>query len=417
MSHKAEILAVGTEVLMGEVVNSDAAEVARALSSLGIDVCWHSVVGDNPERLRASIEAAKGRADILIPTGGLGPTYDDLTKETLAESFGLPLVFHPEEERKIRACLAAIGRPFTENNLRQAWLPEGCTPFFNYNGTAPGCGFTAQGVHAAMLPGPPKELRKMIETGLIPWLSQFAEGQLLSHDIRVFGLGESVVEARLHDRMESLTNPTLATYAADGEVRLRLTAKASEPAAAEALCAPVLREVLETLGDLVYAVDEPSLEAVCLRLLTEKGLTFAAAESCTGGLIAKRITDLPGASAVFLGGVVSYTNGVKAKVLGVPEETLEKHGAVSRETALAMAAGVRKLTGADLAVSVTGLCGPTGDDRGTPVGTGYVGFSAKDCLVCRPIMMGTDREMGRTRAANHAFDLLRRWLTGTLRDT
>ena len=417
MSHKAEILAIGTEVLMGEVINSDAAEVARALSTLGIDVCWHSVVGDNPRRLRQAIEIAKGRADVLITTGGLGPTYDDLSKEALAECFGLPLVFHPEEEEKIRADLAAIGRPFTENNLRQAWLPQGCTPFYNYNGTAPGCGFTAQGVRVAMLPGPPRELRRMIETGLLPWLGGFAEGMLLSHDIRVFGLGESVVESRLHDRMEALTNPTLATYASDGEVRLRLTAKAADRAAAEALCAPVLREVREALGDLVYAVDEPSLEAVCLRLLTERGLTFAAAESCTGGLIAKRITDLPGASAVFLGGVVSYTNGVKARVLGVPEETLEKFGAVSRETALAMADGVRKLTGADLAVSVTGLCGPAGDDRDTPVGTGFVGFAAPDRLVCRPIHMGNDRAMGRIRASSNAFDMLRRWLTGTLRDS
>ena len=417
MSHRAEILAIGTEVLLGEVVNSDAAEVARALSGLGIDVCWHSVVGDNPERLRQAIAVAKGRADVLITTGGLGPTYDDLSKETLAECFGLPLVFHPEEERKIREYLAAIGRAFTENNLRQAWLPEGCTPFANFNGTAPGCGFTAQGVHVAMLPGPPRELRKMIETGLIPWLKQISEGLLLSHDIRVFGLGESGVEAMLHDRMEALKNPTLATYAGSGEVRLRLTAKAADRAAAEALCAPVLREVQEALGDLVYAVDEPSLEAVSLRLLTERGLTFASAESCTGGLIAKRITDLPGASAVFLGGVVSYTNGVKAKVLGVPEETLEKYGAVSRETALAMAEGVRKLTGADMAVSVTGICGPASDERSTPVGTGFVGFSARDRLVCRPIQMGKERDLGRIRAAGNAFDMLRRYLTGTLKDS
>lgn len=416
MSHKAEILAVGTEVLLGEVVNSDAAEVARALSSLGIDVCWHSAVGDNPARLREAVEIARARADILITTGGLGPTYDDLTKETLAECFGLPLVFHPQEAEKIRAHFAASGREMTENNLRQAWLPRGCTPFYNYNGTAPGCGFTAGGVHTAMLPGPPGELKRMVETGLLPWLRQFGEGTLQTHDIRIFGLGESGVEARLHDRMTALTNPTLATYVANGEVRLRLAAKAADKEAAEALAAPVLREVLAELGDLVYAVDEPSLEAVCLRLLTERGLTFAAAESCTGGLIAKRITDLPGASSVFLGGVVSYTNGVKAKVLGVPEETLAAHGAVSRETALAMAAGVRRLTGSDLALSVTGICGPASDERDTPVGTGFVGLAAPDCLVCRPIQMGRERERGRMLAASHAFDLLRRWLTGSLGD-
>ena len=417
MSRKAEILAVGTEILLGDIINSDAAFVSRALSSLGIDVCWHSVVGDNPDRLREAMEVAKGRADVLITTGGLGPTYDDLTKETLASCFGLPLVFHPEEAEKIRSFFASIGREMTENNLRQAWLPEGCTPFFNHNGTAPGCGFAAKGMLAAMLPGPPRELKKMIETGLIPWLKQFGEGVLLSHDIRIFGLGESAVESLLHDRMEALTNPTLAPYAGTGEVRLRVSAKASGIAEAEALAAPVIREVRETLGDLVYAVDEPSLEAVCLRLLAERGLTFSAAESCTGGLIAKRITDLPGASAVFLGGVVSYTNGVKERLLGVPSEVLEKFGAVSRETALAMAAGVRDRTGADLAVSVTGICGPGTDERGTPVGTGFVGFASPDRLVCRPIQMGSDRERGRVVAASHAFDLLRRWLTDTLRDS
>ena len=417
MSHKAEILAVGTEILLGDIVNSDAAEVSRALSSLGIDVCWHSVVGDNPARLREAVEIAGTRADVLITTGGLGPTYDDLTKETLASCFGLPLVYHPAEEENIRAFFASIGKEMPENNLRQAWLPEGCTPFFNHNGTAPGCGFTARGVRVAMLPGPPRELKKMVETGLIPWLKTFGEGVLLSHDIRIFGLGESAVEALLHDRMEALVNPTLAPYAGTGEVRLRVSAKAADEAEAEALAQPVIREVRETLGDLVYAVDEPSIEAVCLRLLTERGLTFAAAESCTGGLIAKRITDLPGASAVFLGGVVSYTNTVKARILGVPEEVLERYGAVSRETALAMAEGVRERTGADLAVSVTGICGPGTDERNTPVGTGFVGFSGPDVAVCRPIRMGSDRERGRVVAATHAFDLLRRWLTGTLRES
>ena len=257
----------------------------------------------------------------------------------------------------------------------------------------------------------------MVETGLLPWLKQFSEGVLLSHDIRIFGLGESAVESMLHDRMERLINPTLAPYAGTGEVRLRVSAKAAAEAEAEALAAPVILEVREALGDLVYAVDEPSLEAVCLRLLTERGLTFASAESCTGGLIAKRITELPGASAVFPGGVVSYTNTVKERILGVPSDVLDRFGAVSRETALAMAAGVRERTGADLAVSVTGICGPGTDERNTPVGTGYVGFAGPDRLVCRPIQMGADRERGRVVAASHAFDLLRRWLTGTLRET
>ena len=221
--------------------------------------------------------------------------------------------------------------------------------------------------------------------------------------------------ARVHDYMEALTNPTLAPYAGTAEVRLRVTAKARDAASAEEMTRPVIRRVREVLGDLIYAVDEPSHEAVCLRLLKAKGMTFAAAESCTGGLIAKRITDIPGASAVFMGGVVSYTNFVKAEVLGVPRETLDAFGAVSPETAGAMAEGVRLRCGADLAVSVTGCAGPDPDERGTPVGTGFVGFAAGDFTVVKPIHMGSDREWGRIYAASTAFDLIRRYLTGLLR--
>lgn len=411
---KAEILAVGTEILLGDITNTNAKELSEALKALGIGVYWHTVVGDNPQRLREAVEIAKQRANLIITTGGLGPTYDDLTKETVCGCFGVPLRPYEDEAEKIRAYFRNTKREMPENNLKQAMLPEKCTVFSNGNGTAPGFAFESAGCHVILLPGPPREMRLMLQTGVIPYLRSLSAETLVSHDIRIFGMGESAVEARLKEYMESLTNPTLAPYAGTAEVRLRVTAKAKTEAEAEAMTVPVIERVRETLGDLIYAIDEPSLESACLHLLQEKGLTFAAAESCTGGLIAKRITDIPGASQVFMGGVVSYTNTVKHDILGVPAETLEKFGAVSPETALAMAIGAKRVCSADIAVSVTGCAGPSSDERGTPVGTGFVGFASKDQCGVRAIQMGADREWGRVYAASSAFDLIRRYLTGTL---
>ena len=411
---KAEILCVGTELLLGDIVNTNARELSAALRGLGIGVYWQSVVGDNPDRLRQAARIAGERANLIITTGGLGPTYDDLTKDIVCEVFGAKLVLHEEEAEKIRAFFAQKNREMPENNLRQAMLPEGCTVFSNGNGTAPGFAFTAGETTVIQLPGPPREMRLMLETGVIPYLRGETEETLLSRDIRIFGLGESSVEAKLHDYMESLTNPTLAPYAGTAEVRLRATAKAPDEAAAERMLEPVVAKVRAELGELVYAVDEDKLESVCLRLLKEKGLTFAAAESCTGGLIAKRFTDQSGASSAFMGGVVCYTNYVKHYVLGVPQETLDEFGAVSAQTAKAMAEGVRRVCGSDLAVSVTGCAGPNSDERGTPVGTGFVGFASPEGTVVKPIQMGKDREWARVYAASFAFDLIRRYLTDCL---
>ena len=411
---KAEILCVGTELLLGDIVNTNARELSAALRGLGIGVYWQSVVGDNPDRLRQAVKVARDRANLIITTGGLGPTYDDLTKDVVCEVFGVPLVMHVEEAEKIRAFFAQKSREMPENNLRQAMLPEGCTVFSNGNGTAPGFAFVADGATVIQLPGPPREMRLMLETGVIPYLRGSTDEILVSKDIRIFGLGESSVEARLHDYMESLVNPTLAPYAGTAEVRLRATAMAPDEAAAEAMLEPVIARVRAELGDLVYAVDEPKLESVCLRLLKEKGLTFAAAESCTGGLIAKRFTDQSGASSAFMGGVVCYTNFVKHHVLGVPQETLDEFGAVSAQTAAAMAEGARRVCGSDIAVSVTGCAGPNSDERGTPVGTGFVGFASPEGTIVKPIQMGKDREWARVYAASFAFDLIRRYLTDCL---
>ncbi|MDD6189447.1 MAG: competence/damage-inducible protein A [Clostridiales bacterium] len=410
MEHKAEIISVGTELLLGNIVNTDAADVAAVLSELGINTYYHTVVGDNPERLQAAVDIAKSRADIIITTGGLGPTCDDLTKQTLAAAFGKELVFHPEEEEKIRAYFDKIGRGMTDNNLRQAELPEGCTILENTCGTAPGCAFEADGCHVVMLPGPPRELRAMLRGAAMPYLRKLSGAQLYSKNIMIFGMGESAVEDKLRELMNSLENPTLAPYAKTGEVRLRVTAKAQSEAEAEAMMSPVIEKVYEAVGEYIYGINVPSLEAAVFALLKERGLTFSCAESCTGGLIAKRMTDVPGASAVFRGGVVSYASEVKADVLGVPAEMLAEHGAVSEPVARAMAEGARRLMKADIAVSTTGVAGPDRDERGNEVGTVYVALAAEGVTICKKLSCGNDRDRVRTVAAHNAFDMVRRHL-------
>ena len=416
MSHTAELIAVGTELLLGNIANTDAQTLSRELSALGINVYYHTVVGDNPERLKKAVEIAKTRADLIITTGGLGPTCDDLTKNVLAEAFGKKLVYNPEAARRMEAYFQKLhpesGRTMTENNYQQAYLPEGCTPFQNDRGTAPGCGFEADGIWVLMLPGPPSECGPMFRSRAVPYLAGLADGAIVNRSLRIFGMGESAVEFQLRDQMNAMKNPTLAPYAKEGEVELRITAKAPDPVAAQALIAPVEEELRSRFGPLVYGVDVSSLEEVCLALLKDQGLSLACAESCTGGLIAKRITDLAGASSVFHGGVVSYTNEVKHGVLGVPRELLDQFGAVSAPVAEAMAEGARRTLGADLAVSATGVAGPDPDDRGNPVGLVYVALAWDGGVFVRTVHAAGPRERVRTVAASHAFDLLRRRLTG-----
>ena len=411
----AELIAVGTELLLGNIANTDAQFLSEKLSGLGITVHHHTVVGDNPQRLAQALETARGRADIIITTGGLGPTYDDLTKQTICRTFGRELELHEDILEEIRTWFRnKLGREMPENNVQQALLPVGCVVFDNPVGTAPGCAFQEDGVHVLMLPGPPFECRYMFEHRAARYLEQLTDGVIVSHEIKIFGMGESSVEEALREPMTRSANPTLAPYAKLNECMVRATAKAEDREAAEAMLAPLVRQVRETLGDVVYGVDVDSLEAVSSGLLREKGLTLSAAESCTGGLVAKRITDLPGASAVFRGGVVSYTNDVKAQVLGVPEELLEAFGAVSEPVARAMAERCRTICGSDLAVSVTGVAGPDTDDRGNEVGTVYIALASAEGTVCKKLSCGKGRGRDRVRsaAASHVFDLLRRYLTG-----
>ena len=408
----AELIAVGTELLLGSVANTDAQFLSEQLAAIGVDVLYHTVVGDNPRRLREVIEIARKRADLLIFTGGMGPTYDDFTKITVCETLGVKLVHHPELVEEIRAYFETVlHKEMTPSNFRQADQPEGATIIHNPVGTAPCCIFETGSLTVAMLPGVPYECRYLTEHALIPWLKARSESVIVSHDLRCFSIGESELQDLLGDLMAGAVNPSLAPYAKPGECMLRLTAKGRDEAECEERMAPLFRDVKARLGDKLYGVDVPNLESRVLELLKSRGRTFAAAESCTGGLIAKRITDLAGASSVFRGGIVSYTNEVKAGVLGVPQPLLDTYGAVSDPVAQSMAENVRRLTGADLGVSVTGVAGPDKDDRGNDVGTVFIALSDGSKTVVRRLDLGTGRGRIRTLSAHHVFDLIRRYLT------
>jgi len=414
MSHTVEILSIGTELLLGNIANTDAQMLSQGLSELGLNVYYHTVVGDNPQRAKEAVAIAKGRADIIITTGGLGPTCDDLTKNVLAEAFGKKLVYDEDSAQRIKSYFTRTGRPMTENNLQQALLPEGCTVLPNDWGTAPGCAFCSDGVHVIMLPGPPSECRPMFLHRAKPYLMSLSEGVIVSHTLKLFGIGESSMEAQLRDQMNAMSNPTLAPYAKEGECELRVTAKAATDEGAQALLRPTVEQLKSLFGSKVYGVDVSSMEEVVERLLKEKGLTIGVAESCTGGLMAKRLTDVPGASQVFLGGVISYTNSVKAGVLGVPQHLLDQFGAVSAEVARAMAEGARKALGCDIALSATGVAGPDKDEWDNEVGTMFVAISTPDGTHVRALKLGNRpvRARLRTQTAHHAFDLARRYLSG-----
>ncbi len=409
--YNTEIICVGTELLLGHVTNTNSRDISEMLSKIGINVKYHTVVGDNPEKLKDCVEIAKKRADIIITTGGLGPTCDDLTKQVLTSAFGLKLVENKAEMETIYEYIKG-GKKVTPNNYIQAMLPEGCTVFHNEWGTAPGCAFEAEGKIVLMFPGPPKECVPMFKKLGLPYLKKLSEEQIVSHSLRLFGIGESAVDYMFRDEMNKMVNPTMAPYAKECDCLLQITAKAKSEEEAEKMIAPVMEEAKARLGDWVYGVDIECIEERVIELLKEKNLSFAAAESCTGGDVAGRFTDIPGASAVFKGGVVSYTNEVKAGVLGIDPTLIEEKGAVSYEVAKEMAERVRVLCGADIGVSVTGLAGPDGDGV-HEVGTVFVGMAADKTYV-KELHLGTYRTRSfiRRMAGNHVFDMMRRYLTG-----
>jgi nicotinamide-nucleotide amidase len=408
----AEILAVGTELLMGQIANTNAQYLSRRLADLGIKVYYHSVVGDNPGRLKDSLRLALDRSDIVITTGGLGPTQDDLTKETIAEAMGKKLVLNHESYEHIKHFFERLNRKMADNNAKQAYLPEGCTVVPNPNGTAPGCIVASEGKTVIMLPGPPKEMIPMFEETVFPYFETKTGQVIASRMLKVFGIGESEMEMRIIDLIQSQTNPTIAPYVGLGEVIIRVTAGCRNRCEAEELLEPVIVRIRERLGDFVYATNGENMEDVVVKLLIDRNCTLATAESCTGGLLASKLVSVPGVSQVFDRGFVTYSNEAKIQELGVSPEILEKYGAVSPETAGEMVRGLAKRAGTDAAIAVTGIAGPDGGTAEKPVGLVYVSAMLDGRVETRRLKLIGDRERIRNVSCLNALDLLRRMILG-----
>lgn len=403
----AEILAVGTELLMGQIVNTNAQYISGRLPDVGVYVYYHSVVGDNPERLCECLQIALKRSDVVIMTGGLGPTKDDLTKETLAKALNLKLVLHEESYNAMKDYFARINRVMTENNVKQAYLPENSIIIKNSHGTAPGCIVETGKKIVVMLPGPPPEMKPMFEETVIPYFYKYCDSKLDSKYVKIFGIGESAIENILMDIVESQSNPTIASYAKDGEITLRITAK-YDTGDTRDIITPIIDEIKRRVGDAVFSVDNESIEEVAARLLMKNNLTISIAESCTGGLVSEKLTSIPGISSVFDRAIITYSNKAKVENLGVNPETLERYGAVSRETAEEMAQGVRKTAKTDIGLSFTGIAGPDGGTPEKPVGLVYVAIADQNKVDCRELKLRGSREKIRNLSALHGFDMIRR---------
>ena len=405
--NNAEILCVGTELLLGEVVNTNAAYISRELAKLGISVYHTSVVGDNPKRLSEAVKTALNNADLLVLSGGLGPTYDDLTKETVAEALSLPMVRDENILREIEEYFASSGRKMPENNAKQADIPLGAQALKNRTGTAPGIFIEKDEKVVVLLPGPPFELIPMFEEFVFPKLREKSDKILVSHNIHIMGMGESEVETHLIDLMKNSANPSLAPYAKEGEMRLRVGALASSEAEGERMCQEMIEKVRNTaVGEYIYALDAELIEKLVVDLLKEKGLTLSCAESCTGGYFGKRITDVSGASKVFKGGFITYSNEAKIELLGVNPETIEKYSAVSPQTAEEMAQGARERLKTDIAISITGEAGPDPDPATKQsVGTVFIGISTRESTYSIKLTIASqrDREYIRRVASSRAM--------------
>lgn len=410
---KCEIIAVGTELLLGNIVNTNAQYLSQKLADIGIDVYYNLVVGDNMQRLKDTIRTSLCRSDLIITSGGLGPTADDLTKEGVSEALGLKLISHEASIKKIEAMFKVMGRTMTENNIKQGYIPEGATVLENNNGTAPGVLIEKDGKIIILLPGPPKELYPMFEDKVLPYLKTKVHSTIKSRMLRVIGIGESAAEDMLKEIIKSQTNPTIAPYAKDGEVHLRITAKSDKIEEADKLIDQMEEKVKAILGENIYGYDEESLEEVVLKLLQERNITISLAESCTGGLIANRLTDVPGASASLICGVVSYSNASKINILGVSEDTISKYGAVSRKTAEEMAYGVKRINGTDIGLSITGIAGPCGGSDEKPVGLCYIGVAIGDKVMAHKFNFNGNRKKIKWNSSSRALDFLRRELLQT----
>ncbi len=410
---RAEILSIGTELLLGQITDTNAVYLSQQLAELGIPLFFRDTVGDNHERLRDTLRLAKSRAELIICTGGLGPTQDDITAEDIAAVFEAPLELRDDARRDMEEFFRARNREVTEKQLKQAYLPQGAIMLPNPNGTAPGFILEKDGVAVVAMPGPPNEMEPMWRDGVTPFLRARSGYTIVSRTLRFCGVGEAALETLLEDIINAQVNPTVAPYAKIAECHIRVTARAASEEAAAALIAPVEAAIRARAGQFIYGIDDQPLEEVVGLLLRERGLTLAVAESCTGGGLGARLTNIAGSSDYFLGGVIAYSNALKMKLLGVPEAMLIAHGAVSEPTASAMAAGVVAATGADIGVSITGVAGPGGGTAEKPVGLIYIGIARRGEAprAYRYTMYG-NRVSVRLRAAQEALVALHHTLTG-----
>ncbi|MCD7855341.1 MAG: competence/damage-inducible protein A [Clostridiales bacterium] len=415
---KAEIIAVGTEILLGEIVNTDAKFLSEELAALGISTYYQTVVGDNKERLLDAFRSGFERSDIIITSGGLGPTDDDITKETGAEYFGKELVLDENSYNRIESYFK--GRKMAKTNIKQAYVPVGGKVLDNDNGTAPGIIIEENGKMLIMLPGPPNELVPMFNNSVKPYLEGREKQVIISRTLRLTGIGESNAAEAVRDIMAKGTNPTVAPYAKEDGVLLRITAKGEGKEQCLKMIEPVADEIYGRLGGFIYGEDDTTLAGAVVELLKEKGLSLATAESLTGGMLASAIVDIAGVSKVFKEGFVAYTNESKMKTLGVSSRTIQYYGAVSAETAAEMAKGAAVKAGADVGISTTGIAGggavanPTVDDTSydKPVGRVYIGIYCKGKTFTKELNIKGSRQKVRSRTVSSLLDFLRVTLKG-----
>lgn len=411
---KAEIISVGTEILLGDIVNTNSQFLAKELASLGIEVYHQSTVGDNKQRLLECFDESLKRSDLVITTGGLGPTGDDMTKETAAEYFGQDLELHKPSLEVLESFFVKTGRKMAENNMKQVYFPKDAIVLKNNNGTAPGAILKKNDKSIIVLPGPPREMKAMFNESVKPYLQQFTNEMLVSKTLRLYGIGESNLELEILDIIDEQTNPTVALYAKELEVTIRITAKAKNEKDAFELIKPVEEKIKNRVGKYVYtegdisvSEGETALEDAVAKLLVEKNLTIAVAESCTGGLVSSSLINYSGISSVFLEGCVTYSNEAKMKRLGVKRETLEEFGAVSEQTAIEMAEGVAKGLEANIGISTTGVAGPGGGTEEKPVGLVYTAIYINGKTVVKKNIFNGDRRKIRLRATRDLLNELR----------
>ena len=404
---KAEIITVGTEILLGDILNTNCRYLSRELAAMGIEMYYQITVGDNEERLLKTLDESLNRSDIVICTGGLGPTEDDITKEVCAKYFGYKLELHKPSLDAMIERFKHMNRVPTKNNEKQAYFPKEAYILKNDNGTAPGCIMEKEGKMIVVLPGPPKEMESMFENYVKPYLSKLTDDVIESEVLRIIGVGESKVENDILDIIDSQTNPTIATYAKGYECTLRITAKAKSVEEAKELIKPMSDEMKRRFGQSLYATGETSIEEVVSKMLVENNLKIAVAESCTGGMVSASLINYPGISSVFMEGCVTYSNEAKMKSLGVKKETLDVYGAVSDKCAKEMASGVAARYNTNIGIATTGIAGPDGGTDEKPVGLVYFGIYINGKVISKKYVFNGDRQGVRERATRTILNDLR----------